>query len=149
MQTTEFESLGWPQIDQVGFVVREVDQAVASYAPAFGAFKVADAELREVDYRGRQVDCRLRIATARSGPVEIELIELVEGDAIYREFLEQGREGPHHVRFSIDDLDASVAAAGKVGLHPVFGKRFSPTVAFVYLEATAGMLFELLEIRAG
>ena len=72
----------------------------------------------------------------------------MEGDAIYREVREQGREGPHHVRFSIDDLDASVAAAGKVGLHPVFGKRFSPTVAFVYLEATDGMLFEVLEIRA-
>ena len=95
------------------------------------------------------MDCRVRIATARSGSVEIELIELVDGDAIYREFLERGREGPHHVRFSVDDLDASVAAAGKAGLRPVFGKRFSPTVAFVYLEAPDGMLFELLEIRAG
>jgi catechol 2,3-dioxygenase-like lactoylglutathione lyase family enzyme len=149
MRPRDFAGLGWPPIDQVGFVVRDLDQAVACYAPAFGAFKQVDAELREVDYRGRRVDCRLRIATANSGPVEIELIELVEGEAIYREFLEQGREGPHHLRFPVDDLDAAVEAAGKAGLRPVFGKRFSPTVAFSYLEAPDGMLFELLEIRAG
>jgi len=149
MQPRDFAGLGWPPIDQVGFVVRDLDQAVACYAPVFGAFKQVDAELREVDYRGRRVDCRLRIATANSGPVEIELIELVEGEAIHREFLEQGREGPHHLRFPVDDLDAAVEAAGKAGLLPVFGKRFSPTVAFSYLEAPDGMLFELLEIRAG
>ena len=149
MQPTGFESFGWSPLDQIGFVVRDAHRAVAAYAPAFGAFKVSDAELHDVDYRGQQVDCRLRIATARSGPVEIELIELVAGDAIYREFLDQGREGPHHVRFPVEDLDASVALAEAAGLHPVFGKRFSPTVAFVYLEAPDGTLFELLELRPG
>lgn len=134
-----------PPIDQIGFVVRDVDAAVRQYEPLVGKFDVAQYDMDEVDYRGRKVSCTLKIATAKSGELEIELIEVVGGDAYHCEFLDQGRDGPHHVRFPVDDLDAALAAIQPLGFEPVFGKRFAPGLAFAYLEDSDGRVIELFE----
>lgn len=136
-----------PPLDQIGFVVRDVDAAIRQYEPLVGKFDVAQYDLHDVDYRGRQVSCRLKIAIARSGDIEIELIEVVSGEAYHREFLDQGRDGPHHVRFRIDDLEAKQAELERFGLKRVFGKRFAPGLAFAYLEDPQGRVIELFESK--
>jgi catechol 2,3-dioxygenase-like lactoylglutathione lyase family enzyme len=136
-----------PPIDQIGFVVRDVDATLTQYKPLFGAFEVAQYDLDDVDYRGRNVRCTLKIATANSAGVEIEFIEVIDGEAYHREFLDQGRDGPHHIRFTVPDLDATRAQLAARGWNPVFGKRFSPDLAFVYLEDDRGRVVELFEAR--
>jgi catechol 2,3-dioxygenase-like lactoylglutathione lyase family enzyme len=136
-----------PPMDQLSFVVRDLDDTMRRYAPLFGPFQVMDSELVDVDYRGRRASCKLRLAFGRSGPLEIELIEVLEGECIHREFLERGREGPHHVRFPVADLEAAVAALEREGLRRVYGRRLSESLAFAYVESDDGMLFELLEMK--
>lgn len=134
-----------PPLDQIGFVVRDVDAAIRQYQPLIGSFAVAQYDLEDVDYRGRKASCTLKIATARSGDIEIELIEVIAGEAYHREFLDQGRDGPHHVRFPVDDLDAVQADLEARGFARVFGKRFGPGLAFAYLEDDRGRVIELFE----
>jgi methylmalonyl-CoA/ethylmalonyl-CoA epimerase len=136
-----------PPIDQIGFVVRDVDAAVRQYRPLIGKFDVVQYDLDDVDYRGRKASCTLKIATARSGELEIELIEVIAGEAYHREFLDRGGDGPHHVRFPIDDLDAAVASLEPLGFERVFGKRFGPGLAFAYLEDESGRVIELFEMK--
>ncbi len=132
-------------IDQIGFVVRDVDAAVRLYEPLLGKFDVAQYDMEDVDYRGRSVSCTLKIAIAKSGSLEIELIEVVSGDAYQSEFLDQGRDGPHHIRFPVENLDAARDKLEPLGFETVFGKRFAPGLAFAYLEDGNGRVIELFE----
>ncbi len=145
--STTLDRLGLPPIDQIGFVVRDLDAAVARYERMFGPFTFMDGSVAAVDYRGRAEDCVLRIAFGRSGGVEIELIQWVSGHSPHREFVEGGREGMHHLRFRVDDVDAWIARVGEVGYAPVWYKRYQPDLVFAYLErADDPLLIELIQL---
>ena len=145
MQPNSFDL---PAVDQVGFVVANLDEAVRRYTPLFGEATTMDAEIEGADYRGKKVDCRLKLAMFRSGPVEIEFIEVVDGEAIHTEFLRAGRDGPHHVRFTVASFAEAAAKLEAAGMEAVFGKRFAPGLEFAYFEAADGTLWELFENNA-
>ena len=49
-------------IDQVGFVVPDLDAACARYEPLFGPFARLDSPMKGVLYRGQPTDVHLRLA---------------------------------------------------------------------------------------
>lgn len=141
------ERLGLPPVDQIGFVVRNLEAAVALYGPLFGPFSLMDGSVQAVDYRGRPEDCELRLAFGRSGDVEMELIQWVSGHSPHREFIERGREGMHHLRFRVDDVDAWIARARDVGYAPIWYKRYQPDLVFAYLERAGDpLLIEFIQL---
>ena len=127
-------ALNLPPVNQVGFVVRNLEQAIAHYQPLFGDFAVMDAPDMEWDYRGHPEMSSLRLAFATSGDVEIELIEWVSGKTPHKEFLDAGREGMHHLRFIVDNVEAKVAEAAEYGYAQIWYKRFGVGLAAAYLE---------------
>ena len=80
-----------PPVSQIGIVVKDMDKAIEYYSSTFGwgPFNVLDIELKEFTYKGEPGDCRLKVALARSGPVEIELIQVLEGETPHLEFLRE------------------------------------------------------------
>lgn len=140
------EKLDLPQMDQVGFVVKDLDAAVALYEPMFGPFSIMDVGPMTYNYRGAEEECDMRIAFGRSGDVEIELIQWLRGGCPHKESIEAGREGMHHLRFRIQDLDKKVAEAEALGYRAVWGKRYSEDMAVAYLERDGDPLWlELFE----
>jgi len=143
----ELESLGLPQIDQVGFVVRNLQDAMHRYGALFGPFTTMDGSVKAAQYRGRTEDVKLQIAFGRSGDVEMEFIEWQDGHSPHREFIEQGREGMHHIRYRIEDADACIEKLATVGYRPIWYKRFSPEITFAYLEREGDpLLIEVLQM---
>ncbi len=140
--------LGLPKIDQVALVVRNLDDAMALYEPMFGPFHCIDGSTRDADYRGGKADVELRIAFGRSGDLEIELIEWVSGDSPHAEFIRQGREGLHHLRYRITDIDHWLARFAERGYKKVWGNRLEvPKAAWAYLERDGDpLIVELLEM---
>ena len=130
-----------PPIDQVGFVVRNLEAAIALYEPAYGPFKVLEPGEMTYRYRGRDEPCTLRIAFGRSGQVEIELIEWVAGECPHKEFIEAGREGLHHLRHRVTDLAQSIAQAEALGYRPVWSNQFTPDMGVTYLERDGDSLW--------
>ncbi len=128
------KQLDLPDLNQVGFVVRDMEQALALYEPLFGPFSTMDPGPMSYDYRGEQEECDMRLAFGSSGDVEIELIEWISGGCPHKEFLDAGREGMHHLRFIVEDLEASVAAAAAIGYASIWGKRYGEGLAVAYLE---------------
>jgi catechol 2,3-dioxygenase-like lactoylglutathione lyase family enzyme len=126
--------LGLPPADQIGFVVRNLDAAMAMYDPLFGPFSTMDGSVKAVTYRGRTEDAGLKIAFGRSGDLEIELIEWVSGHSPHREFIERGREGMHHLRFRVDDADHWIEKVKSAGYEAIWYKRYSADTTFAYLE---------------
>lgn len=126
--------LGLPPIDQIGFVVRDFDVARTAYSRLFGPCEERVVSVSAVCYRGRPADSRFRVAFFRSGPIELEVIAILEGESIHSEFLGAGREGLEHVRFPVLDVDATVARLQAVGYRPVYGARVPGLYDFEYLE---------------
>jgi methylmalonyl-CoA/ethylmalonyl-CoA epimerase len=140
------EKLDLPDLNQVGFVVRSMEQALALYEPLFGPFSTMDPGPMNYNYRGAEEECDMRLAFGKSGDVEIELIEWVSGGCPHKEFLDAGGEGMHHLRFIVQDLDSKVVEAEALGYAAIWGKRYGEGLAVAYLErASDPLVIELFE----
>jgi 4-hydroxyphenylpyruvate dioxygenase-like putative hemolysin len=140
-----------PPVEQIGIVVRDADLAAEFFTSTFGwgPFKISEVEMKGFTYDGRTGDCRLKMAFARSGNVEIELIEVLEGETPHSDFLRRHGEGMQHLRFRVDDCDAMTAALAREGVDPLFHQRFPGIAAFAYMKTdkTSGLMVELFEMK--
>jgi catechol 2,3-dioxygenase-like lactoylglutathione lyase family enzyme len=142
--------LDLPPVEQVGFVVRDLAAAIALYDPLFGPFTTMDPGPMSYDYRGREEECEMRLAFGKSGDLEIELIEWISGGCPHKEFLDSGREGMQHLRFTVEDLDAKVAEAEAFGYAAIWKKRYGEGLAVAYMERAGDpLIIELFENHAG
>ena len=122
------------EVIQVGVVVRDLDRTMVGLTEIFGigpfrtiVYPPEDRTDIEIEYRGKPGDFRYRQAFVDLGSVELEIIQPLEGETIWSDFLEEHGEGIHHIRFNVADLqsvlsylaeqDVSVTQAGS-GLRP-------------------------------
>ena len=140
---------GLGAIDQVGFVVPDLDAACARYEGLFGPWQRAESPLTGVLYRGVPTDVHLRLAFGHAGDLEMEFISVVSGRSPHSEFLAAGREGIHHVRYPVADLAATLAVLEPEGFLPIWSHALGP-YRWAYCEHRArdGVLIELLESPA-
>ena len=124
-----------PEIDQIGFVVSDIETSVQTYMPLFGDFDIWEPTYIEAaNYRGELVDCTLHIATVRTENLEIELIQALDGCSPHMEITERGRFGMHHLRYRVDDIQSSIAAAKCYSYEVIWYKDWDETTKFAYLE---------------
>ena len=146
MQDSIPEKLDLGRCDQVGFVYRDLEAAMALYNPMFGPFEVQEYGEFEYTYRGKPETSELRIAYGYTGDLQIELIQWVSGKTPHKEFLDAGREGMHHLRFRVDSLEEKVSEAGQFGYTSIWENRFGEGLAVAYLEREGDpLLIELFE----
>ena len=142
--------LGLGPIDQVAYAVANMEHALERYAAIFGPFEVAEATMEGCLVRGRPATIRLLYAVNRSGPVEVELIQPLEGEFTITEHLRTHGEGLHHVRFRVTPLDPKLEELQREGFDTLLYKRFEQLdVAFAYLQTPpelGGSVIELLEM---
>ena len=133
---------------QQAFVVADLEQAQAGMrdALACGDFVDLPAADLEYDLRGVRVSCALALGFARSGNMQIELLQPVRGEGLHVEFLAAHGPGAHHLGFMVDDLDAAIALGASVGLPDVMGGQFG-SLRFCYLDTwdALGLYVELVE----
>ena len=140
-------SVELPPIDQVGYVVRDLEATLARYRNLFGPFTRMDSALSGVLYRGRPTDVHLELAFGSVGNVEIEFIAVKSGASPHREFLDAGREGIHHIRYRVPDCDATLAALRGEGFEAIWYHDMG-FAKFAYCEhhSRDGVLLELLQM---
>lgn len=142
------EQLDLPPIDQVGYMVADLDEAIARFEPLFGPFTLMEAGNEGSIYRGEPHDVDLRIAFGRSGDLEIELIEHVAGESPHKEWIDAHGESIFHVRCKVDDVDARCAQLAELGFETIW---YNDTLAahgikYAYLEShEGGHLLELVQ----
>jgi hypothetical protein len=90
-------------IRQNGYVVRDIHAAMDHWIHVIGVgpwFLIERVELDWFRHRGRDSKPEMSIALANSGDLQIELIQQKDdSSSMYREFLDDGREGLQHVAF--------------------------------------------------
>jgi len=88
------------------------------------------------------------------GPLRIELIEPLEGDTIYRDFVEEHGYGVHHFGVLVEDMKAAIAQAEAEGLTMTqdgsgFGLDGDGHYAYLDTEDKIGVTIELIERPKG
>ena len=151
MVTTGFGDLGLGPIDQIAYVVADMDEALERYGAIYGPFRDGQTDTDDARYRGRTVSFSLRLAVNNAGPIEIELLQPVAGETPLADHLKEHGEGLHHVRFRVEGMDEKLAALESRGYQPILYKRYGPAIAFAYIEtppngAGASTVIELLEM---
>ena len=133
---------------QQAYVVADLDAAQGAMRESLGCGEFVNLPADDLDYdlRGKRVSCALALGFARSGNMQIELLQPVRGEGLHVEFLASNGPGLHHLGFIVDDLDAAVAVGEASGFPNVMGARFG-SLRFCYLDTwdAIGLYVELVE----
>lgn len=144
-------------VDQLGFLVRDLDEAVERWSRTFGLgpwliYRYAPDTVPTLNYRDGPGRFSLRLALSAGRP-QIELIQPLEGPCVYDGWIEQRGEGLHHVATIVDSIETvrpELEAAG----HPLVqwggGYGLDGDGGFAYFDTvgTLGLWTELIELPA-
>ncbi len=108
------------ELFQVGIVVRDLEKSMKQYETLLGIdeWKIVEinSSTTKMTYHGKPVDHSFKAAFTMLGELMIELLEPLEGEGIYRDFLNEKGEGIHHLgHVRVDDLDAALQELEKAG----------------------------------
>jgi len=142
-------------IAQICVIVPDLDKAVENYWKIFGIgpwefYTYGKPLVKRMTRRGQPCEYRMRVALANVGPMRIELIEPLEGDTVYGEFVEKHGYGVHHVGVLIDSMADALTRADGAGLEMTqdgagFGPDDDGHYAYLATEDLIGTTIELIE----
>jgi len=142
-------------IAQICVIVPDLDRAVENYWKIFAIgpwkfYTYGKPLVKRMTRHGRPCEYKMRVALANVGAVRIELIEPVEGDTVYSEFVEKHGYGIHHVGVLTESMAESLSQAQKAGLEMTqdgagFGPDDDGHYAYLETENLIGTTIELIE----
>ena len=144
------------ELVQVGIVVRDMDRTVKYLTEVFGLgpfrFVTYPPEGRtdmQLTYRGEVGHFSHRLAFTQLGPIELELIQPLEGESALTEFLREHGEGIQHIRFNTAELQPLLTYLSEKGVEPMMsGSGLRPGTKWVHMDtaAEAGFVIELMNV---
>jgi hypothetical protein len=101
-------NLGNLKINQLGYVYKDIKKHAKMLEEQLDLPKFAFLENKPTLYlyRGKETTIQTIIGFSRSLDVQIELIQHVKGDCIFKEFIDAGKEGLHHFGVFVEDVGA-------------------------------------------
>jgi len=141
-----------PPVGEIAIIVKDLDRAVDFYSSKFGwgPFRVYEFGSRNTA-EPEEGEPRTRVAIARSGAIDIELIEPGEGDveSLPARFLAEKGEGLQHLAFRVEDMDAMLGKFAEAGITTARYARFPEKgIAYAFLNTEIGYnMIELLELK--
>jgi methylmalonyl-CoA/ethylmalonyl-CoA epimerase len=142
-------------IAQIAFVVEDLDATVEQYHATFGIgpwhFYTYGAPLvKKMSYHGRPSEYKMRVALSYFGPTRIELIEMVEGETVYADFVKEHGFGVQHLGVLVDDMEGAIAQAEAAGFSMImdgsgFGVDGDGHYAYIDTEKAFGVTYELIQ----
>lgn len=145
--SVESGSLG-KEIVQVGILVKDVAEAAKRLEKliGIGPFEILEPDYRDLTYRGKTGKFKIRVALAKAGPIQIELMQPLYGQTIYDEFAQHKGYGLHHLGIKTDNMEQSVKEMQEKGFRVIqSGNRPGVKWAYLSTEDQTDVIFELLE----
>jgi len=142
-------------VSQIALVVPDLEAAVRSFWSLLGIgpwhfYTYDKGLLRSMSYRGRPADYSMRLALAWAGPLRIELIQMLEGETVYADFVHNHGYGLHHLGVLVEDMEAALRQAEAAGLRVAmdgagFGLDGDGHYAYLDTEERLGTTIELIQ----
>ncbi|MFI1330622.1 VOC family protein [Streptomyces sp. NPDC020845] len=129
------------QLQQLGYVVRDLDEAIEQFSATFGVsrffvWRDLGATITGKTYRGRPGEFQFSCAFGYAGDIMVELIQHDSGESIFKDWLDERGPGLHHVCFlmgSVQQFEAAVAGMEAAG-HPIAMSGRSEDARFTYTD---------------
>lgn len=147
---------GLSNICQIGIIVKDLTSSMERFSQilGIGPFKVYTVDtdkLPGIYYRGRPANYVAKVGMAEVCSWELELIQHISGESIYKEFLERFGEGPQHVGIVVDDYEREYEKLIKRYSQPIMGGPIpgkNRTGRFDYFESESELstIIELLDM---
>ena len=142
-------------VAQIAFIVENLERSVEKYWKVFGIgpwhfYTYGKPLVKRMSYHGRPADYRMWIALSHIGDLRIELIEMAEGDTIYRDHVKKHGFGFHHFGVLVDHMGEAVGEAESAGYRMIqdgsgFGGNGDGHFAYLDTEGDIGVTLELIE----
>ena len=142
-------------IHQIALVVEDLDKTVEHYWHTFGIgpwhfYTYKRPLLKMSRYYGKDVDNAIRIALSHFGPTRIELIEVLHGETIHADFIEEHGYGVHHLGIYVEDMRTALDEALEAGFTVIqegagFGPDGDGHYAYLDTEKAFGAIYELIQ----
>jgi methylmalonyl-CoA/ethylmalonyl-CoA epimerase len=136
------------EIIQVGILVSDVEQAARKLEKliGIGPFQILEPEYRDLTLHGRPARFKIRIALAKAGPIQIELMQPLSGETIYDEYARRKGYGLHHLAIRAENMNESITEMKARGFKVIqSGNRPGTKWAYLDTEEQTGIIFELVE----
>ena len=140
---------------QVCIVVPDLDRAVENFYHIFGIgpwhfYTYGKPLVKRMTRNGEPTEYKMRVALSYFGKMRLELIEPLEGDTVYKEFVEEHGYGVHHLGILTENMQDSINKAKEAGISMTMdGAGFGPDddghYAYLDTEALIGTTLELIE----
>ena len=141
------------QVVHVAYLVPDIDVAMRDWTRQLGIGPwtcIRDIEL-DSTYKGEPLTLLIHEALAYAGTLQIQLVQSLNDPSVdtpYRDRVQAGQWGMHHVAYFSEDVDGDVAAAVAQGFGDVCEMRGADGHRYYYLrsqESQAELWIEFLE----
>jgi hypothetical protein len=98
--------------------------------------------MHQQTFHGKPSPHRFKAAFTKVGDIELELMQPLEGDTTYAEFMAEHGEDIHHIRYfakDIAELDEHVRILGDLGYPSLMGGRFGKDGAYNYVDTSSAL----------
>jgi methylmalonyl-CoA epimerase len=136
----------------IGIVVRDMEKAVDYYhSMGAGPFSlVTPIDIIERKVRGEDVpvpNWKIKEFFGKLGNVWIQLVQPVEGNSIFQEFLDTRGEGIHHFALLVDDVDKEEAELVRKGFEVIASIRLRDGCGHSIMDTvgTGGVYIEIMK----
>ncbi len=150
------KKLKLPGLGQIGYVVKDVDKTVSYYRDTLGIrpWMLLDERPEPCIEKGEEVHPLLRIALAYTGSVQVELIQVVEGESVHLNHPVESLWRVHHLGFMVQDINKRLDACQKLGIDVLQRgaiRDIGFRVDYAYLDTVeqAGVVIEFIQWRLG
>tara|TARA_B110000285_G_scaffold233391_1_gene307081 strand:+ start:2082 stop:2489 length:408 start_codon:yes stop_codon:yes gene_type:complete len=128
------------KIEHLGIAVDSIEESLKVYQTLLGAECYKEEEVASEG---------VKTAFIRVGESKIELLEATSEDSPIAKFLENGRQGFHHVAFEVDDIDTEIERLKREGFQLIHTSAKNGAdnkrIAFLHPKSTGGLLVELCQ----
>jgi len=143
-------------ISQIAIVVKDIDDALEKYTRVLGwgpwnVYEHKPPSLHDTYLHGKPIEYTMISAKAHVGPVDVKLIEPVDGPSIYKEWLEEHGEGMHHIavmRHTPEESEETMQHFDGLGAEVLMEGRIGESIHFYYLD-TGPLLKVIFESGTG
>ena len=140
-------NLGNLKIDQLSYVYKDIKKQAKFMEEIYGIPKFAQMDNishQDATYRGKGVTIILDYAFSRLLNVQIELQQWKSGECLYKEFINQSKEGLHSIGVYVDDMEAYIKEFRKRGIEVLqTGQVGKQKFSYLDTEKTFGVLLEI------
>jgi hypothetical protein len=135
------------KIDQFSYVYKDIKKQTKVMEEVYSIPSFALMENithQDATFHGKESNIVIDYAFSRLFNIQVELQQWKSGDCLFKEFIEQGKEGLHSIGIYVDDLDAYIEEFKKRGIEVIqTGQVGKQKFAYLDTEKTFGFLLEI------